>query len=93
MRPAFGELPLRKRFVQPGGLVFAQPRMQDQVGTARHHMDGVDLQQAHARDRFHHVGAPRTAARRAQQSLRRQLQALRLRKRQMQSFRRRCRRR
>ena len=43
--------------VEPVRVVRAEPAPQHQVGTARDHADGIDLQHAHAPDRFEHVVA------------------------------------
>ena len=48
--PCFEHMRVRQGLVQPCGRVVAQTREQHQVRTARHHMDGVDLQQLHALD-------------------------------------------
>ena len=77
--PAFGELPLRERLVQPRHRVIAETRVQHQIRAACDHVDGIDLQQAHAFDRRHHIAAPGAATQRLQETLRRQLQQTRLR--------------
>ena len=82
VRPALRQFAARQRLLQPLGRVIAQPRVQHQVRAARHHVDGVDLQQSHARDHGREVRRARTPARRLQQALRVQLQATGLRQRE-----------
>jgi hypothetical protein len=48
--------------------------MEYQVRAARHHVNGVDLQQAHAPDRRHHIVAAGPSSHRLQQALSKQLQ-------------------
>jgi hypothetical protein len=69
VRPAFGQSPLRQRLVQPAQWIVAKARMQDQIRAARHHVDGVDLQHAHALDRRHHIGTRGRLSRPLQQPL------------------------
>jgi hypothetical protein len=64
--PVFEQLAFGQQLVQPGGVV-AEPAPQHQVGTARDHADGVDLQHAHAADRIEHIGLGGLAAARLQQ--------------------------
>ena len=78
VRPAFGQLAGGQRLVQPVRRVVAQAGMQHQVRAACHHVDGVDLQQAHAFDRCHHIVAARPSLQWLQQPLCRQLQRPRL---------------
>jgi len=78
VRPGFGQLAFGQRLVQPGHRVITQPRVQYQVRAARHDVDGVDLQQAHALHGGHHVGAPGASPAGLQQALGRQLQQARL---------------
>jgi hypothetical protein len=44
VRPILEERPLGQQLVQPGGGVIAQAAPQHQIWTARHHVDGVDLE-------------------------------------------------
>jgi hypothetical protein len=74
MRPAFGESPLRQRFVKPLHRIVAETRVQHQIRAACDNMNGIDLQQSHALDHAHHITAARASLQRLEQSLGSQLQ-------------------
>ncbi|MNP31451.1 hypothetical protein D3C76_1245710 [compost metagenome] len=63
-----------QQLIQPGGIVVTEPAEQHQVGAARHHRDGVYLQQRHAADAGQQVGRARLALGGGQQALGRELQ-------------------
>jgi len=76
--PAFDQLAVGKRLVQPHSRVMTKARMQHQIGTTRDNVDGVDLQKPHPLDHGHDIGTPRTPPQRLQQALRMQMQQTRL---------------
>ena len=59
VRPVFEQSPFRQQLVQPFAPVIAQPAPQHQVRAARHDMDRIDLQDAHAAHRFENIGLDR----------------------------------
>jgi hypothetical protein len=53
--------------------------VKDKIRAARDHVDGIDLQQSHARNGGNHIIHSRPRARSMQQPLRRKMKPLRLR--------------
>ena len=72
--PALEDPPLLQRVFQPVRRVIPKARKQHQVGTARDHMDGVDLQDAHALDAGQQIRGLWHGRRRREQTLRMQVQ-------------------
>jgi hypothetical protein len=72
--PVFEEIAIGQQLLQPARLVLAEPAEQHQIGAARHHRDGVYLQQRHAANSRQQIGRGRFAATGGKQALGRQLQ-------------------
>ncbi len=72
--PIFEDLAVGQQLLQPTRFVLAKAAKEHQIGAARHHRDGIDLQQRHAANGGQQVSRSRLAATRGEQPLRRQLQ-------------------
>ena len=72
--PIFEDLAVGQQLLQPTRFVLAKAAKEHQIGAARHHRDGIDLQQRHAADGSQQIGRGRLAATGGEQPLRRQLQ-------------------
>ena len=74
MGPIFEDLAVGQQLLQPTRFVLAKAAKEHQIGAARHHRDGIDLQQRHAANGGQQIGRSRLAATGGEQPLRRQLQ-------------------
>ncbi len=72
--PIFEDLAVGQQLLQPTRFVLAKAAKEHQIGAARHHRDGIDLQQRHAANGGQQIGRGRLAATGDKQPLRRQLQ-------------------